>query len=309
LIDFFLLEFLLMSSQKTREAAYSPCPVCLSTNAVRLYSKPRQDRTWHLARCSDCLQHYTDPLPTLDDIKSFYSDEYHADLTSEQGSEGEFGKKFRGYADWILQHVPPGRSLDIGCTTGLFPYILKQRGFQSEGLEINTVTAQWGQEHYNIPIRNQPFETTTYDERAFRLISMADVLEHSLNPAATLNRVYSILEDDGFLFVSFPDIESIESRYFRALALATRRDWLWGCCHIPLHTWEFTRPTAENMFRNAGFNIVAFRRSHLNTFESSSSPLLNMLSAPPLLLQFPPLGRKLGTQMEFILRKSHKPAD
>jgi hypothetical protein len=34
-----------------------------------------------------------------------------------------------------------------------------------------------------------------------------------------------------------------------------------------------------------------------------------MLFAPPLLLQVPPLGRKLGTQMEFILRKSNKPAD
>jgi hypothetical protein len=34
-----------------------------------------------------------------------------------------------------------------------------------------------------------------------------------------------------------------------------------------------------------------------------------MLFAPPLLLQVPPLGRKLGTQMEFILRKSNKPPD
>jgi 2-polyprenyl-3-methyl-5-hydroxy-6-metoxy-1,4-benzoquinol methylase len=291
-----------MGSTKQQESAFSACPSCGSTRTARLFSKALHDRTWHLARCLSCLQHYTDPLPTLDDIRSFYTGDYHAELASEEASEAAFGKKFHGYADWICKHVRPGRSLDIGCTTGLFPRILRERGFDAEGLEINAASAEWGSKRYGITIRNEPFETADYSERSFRLISMADVLEHSLNPATTLARVHSVLEDGGFAFISFPDIESIESRYFQTLAVTTGRSWLWECCHIPLHTWEFTRSTAERLFRSAGFNIAGFRRAHLNTFEFTS-PLLTVLSAPPLLLGLPFLGRKLGTQMEFILQK------
>lgn len=292
-----------MGSSKPRERAASACPACGSTNACRLFSKPCKDRIWHLARCMDCTQYYTDPLPTLDDIRSFYIGEYHADLQSEAATEAAFGKKFRGYADWISTFVQGGRSLDLGCTTGLFPHVLKQRGFDAEGLEINAASAEWGQQHYGITIRNEPFELADYGEGFFRLVSMADVLEHSLDPAVTLARVHAILEDGGFAFVSFPDIESIESRYFKAVARSTGRNWLWGCCHIPLHTWEFTRPTAEKLFRRSGFRVAGFRRSHLNTFERSSSLRLTVISSPPLILGVPFLGSRLGTQMEFVLQK------
>lgn len=290
-----------MGFLKSRESAVSPCPSCHSTNAIRLFSKPSGDKVWYLARCLDCAQYYTDPLPTLDDISSFYSGAYHSELLSEEATEIEFGPKFRGYADWICTYVRSGRSLDLGCTTGLFPYILKQRGFDAEGLEINSVSAQWGAEHYGILIRNEAFEVADYGENSFKLISMADVLEHALSPAATLARVHRLLEDRGFVFISFPDIESVESRYLKALASSTGRDWIWGCCHIPLHTWEFTKATAVDLFQRSGFQVVGFRRSH-GPIEPAPLPLA-VLSSPVRVLRIPFVGKRLGTQMEFILQK------
>ncbi|WP_035358831.1 methyltransferase domain-containing protein [Edaphobacter aggregans] len=291
-----------MGHPKFSEAASSACPSCGATNAIRLFSRSLGDKIWYLARCPDCTQYYTDPRPTLDDIKTFYSGGYHADLLSEEETELEFGEKFRGYADWICSYVRPGPSLDIGCTTGLFPYVLKQRGFNAEGLEINEVTARWAEQHYGITVRNEPFETANYSGRSFRLISMADVLEHALHPVTTLLRVYSLLEDGGFAFISFPDIESLESRYFKTLAQMTGRSWLWKCCHIPGHTWEFTKPTAEALFRRCSFRVVGFRRSHRNDFQHISVPI-TILVAPPLLLGTSLFRERLGTQMEFILQK------
>jgi 2-polyprenyl-3-methyl-5-hydroxy-6-metoxy-1,4-benzoquinol methylase len=287
---------------RAHTSASSACPVCRSTNAQRLFSTTRNDKVWHLARCRDCAQYYTDPLPTLDDISGFYSGEYHANLLSEESTEAEFGAKFRRYADWITRYVRGGRSLDVGCTTGLFPHILKQRGFDAEGLEINTTAAGWGMQHYGLPIRTEAFELADYPARSFRLVSMADVLEHALDPLVTLSRVHTLLEDHGYAFVSFPDIESVESRYMKALAQSTGRDWFWGCCHIPLHTWEFTRATAEKMFQKAGFEVAGFRRSRGPAPEPA--PLsVAMLCSPVRLLGIPVVGKKLGTQMEFVLRK------
>jgi 2-polyprenyl-3-methyl-5-hydroxy-6-metoxy-1,4-benzoquinol methylase len=285
-----------------RTPASNACPSCNSANAVRTFTTIHKGKTWHLANCLHCAQQYTDPLPTLDDIKTFYSDDYHTNLQSAESTEAAFGPKFRSYVDWICTFVKGGRSLDLGCTTGLLPYLLKQRGFEAEGLEINSVTAAWGAKQYDIPIRNEPFETAHYEEKSFALVSMGDVLEHSLDPAVSIARVHSILKDRGFAFISFPDIKSIESSYFKALALATRRSWLWSSGHVPLHTWEFTRPTAEALFNRSGFDVIGFRRSHANSYIRSSLRLA-VLTSPPRILGIPFLGNKLGTQMEFVLRK------
>ena len=281
--------------------ASAPCPNCGSVHATRLYRK-ELGRDWYLARCAQCSQHYTDPHPTLGDMATFYGGEYHQELLTRDGSLAAFGPKFERYIDWILRWVKPGRALDIGCSTGLFSYLLQRRGFDAEGLEFNAATAEFGRREFGIKISNQPLESAAYEEGAFRLISMTDVLEHSLHPPTALERVHALLEPKGFALITFPDIHSLESLYFRTLARLTRRDWLWQTCHVPAHTWEFTRPTAEALFRKSGFRVVAFRRSHLILKEERST-LMKLLYLPSRLLTWGPLAERFGTQMEFLLQK------
>ena len=277
------------------------CPSCGSDRTERLYRK-RLGRDWFLAHCQDCGQHFTDPHPTLEDMSSFYSGNYHQELLSRDGSIAAFGAKFERYITWMKRWVKPGRALDIGCSTGLFSYLLKQHGFDAEGLELNAATAEFGRREFGIRISNQPLESAEYEPGSFRLISMTDVLEHSLHPRSALERVNTLLEPGGFALITFPDIQSIESRYFRALARLAKRDWLWQTCHVPQHTWEFTRPTAEALFRKAGFRVVAFRRNHL-ILDEEREPLMRWLYLPSRLLTLGPLARGFGTQMEFLLQK------
>lgn len=260
-------------------------------------------REWYLARCNSCKQHFTDPQPTLDDIVSFYGDGYHEELLSVENTLAIFGPKFESYIDWIGPHLHAGgRTLDIGCSTGLFPYLLKERGFAAEGLELNNTTAEFGRQQFHVPITNQPFETAAYQPGSFSLVSMTDVLEHSLSPIATLERVHEILEDGGHALITFPDISSVESQYFHACARLTGREWLWQNCHIPLHTWEFTRPTAEALFHRTGFRVAAFRRSHV-ILDEKRAALLNLLFLPSRLIGIPPLSKLFGTQLEFLIQK------
>lgn len=284
--------------------AVSACPACGAGRSQRLFHKRFVGKDWFLARCPECGQHYTDPLPTLDEIASFYTGGgYHQELLSRAGSLAAFGPKFRSYIDWIAPWVQPGgRSLDIGCSTGLFPFLLAERGFAAEGIELNPATAEFGRREFGVTIRNQPLETADYAPGSFRLVSMTDVLEHSLNPATTLARVHNILEPGGFVLITFPDIQSVESRYYRACSRLARREWLWQNCHIPEHTWEFTQPTAEALFRRSGFDPVAFRRTHL-VLDEERTPLLALLTLPSHLLMMPALARRFGTQMEFLIRK------
>jgi len=282
--------------------ASSPCPNCGSSSTVRIFRRDTT-REWYLARCNDCKQHYTDPQPTLDDIVSFYGDGYHEELLTVELTRAAFGPKFESYINWIAPHLRAGgRTLDIGCSTGLFPSLLKERGFSAEGLELNSTTAKFAREQFGIPVTSQPFETAEYTPASFSLVSMTDVLEHSLSPIITLERVHGILENGGHALITFPDISSVESQYFHTVARLTHRDWLWQNCHIPLHTWEFTRPTAEALFRRTGFRVAAFRRSHV-VLEEKRSGLLSMLYLPSRVLTLPPLSRLMGTQLEFLIQK------
>jgi hypothetical protein len=130
---------------------------------------------------------------------------------------------------------------------------------------------------------------------------MTDVLEHTYHPLRYLLGIRKYLKSSGFMLVTFPDIESLESRYLRFLARLLRRDWIWSCCHIPHHVWEFTPATATAMFVKAGFEVQGFRRSQIPV--QLPSGILNLLRWPLLLLNLPLLGRLAGTQMEFIIRK------
>lgn len=280
----------------------SACPNCGSSSTVRIFRRDTT-REWYLARCNNCEQHFTDPQPTLDDIVSFYGDGYHEELLTVEMTRAAFGPKFESYLNWIAPHLRPGgRTLDIGCSTGLLPCLLKERGFAAEGLELNNATAKFAREQFGIPVTSQPFEMADYAPASFTLVSMTDVLEHSLSPIKTLERVNSILENGGHALITFPDIRSIESHYFHGVARMTRRDWLWQNCHVPLHTWEFTRPTAEALFRRTGFRVAAFRRSHL-VLDEKRGALLSMLYLPSRILSVPPLSRLLGTQLEFLIQK------
>ena len=282
--------------------ASSACPNCGSSSTVRIF-RPDTTREWYLARCNACKQHYTDPQPTLDDIVSFYGDGYHEELLTVEHTRAAFGPKFESYVNWIAPHLRPGgRTLDIGCSTGLLPCLLKERGFAAEGLELNSTTAEFARSQFGIPVTSQPFETADYTPASFSLVSMTDVLEHSLSPIATLERVHGILEDGGHALITFPDISSVESHYFHSVARLTGRDWLWQNCHVPLHTWEFTRPTAEALFHRTGFRVAAFRRSHV-VLEEKRGALLSMLYLPSRVLSVPPLSRLMGTQLEFLIQR------
>ena len=231
-----------------------------------------------------------------------YSGTYHADLrvaggSSERKFQRKYGRYYRLLKPFLTQR---GRSLDVGCSTGFFVKLLKDHGFDAEGMEYNTESAAWGSEHYGIPIRVGSLDTVPLADAAYSLISMTDVLEHTLDPQAALTLVARALAPGGLAFITFPDIQSLEARYESTLARVLRRNWLWRSCCIPFHIWEFTPVTARKLFMACGLEVVGFERGQV--FPDFSEKY-GFFSLPSAILAFPPLARRIGTQMEFVLRK------
>ena len=222
-------------------------------------------------------------------------------LRQPGASEQAFGARFARYVDWVKTFVPSGRTLDVGCSTGLLPRMLQDAGYAAEGIELHPETAQWGAAHYGIPIRTGGIDLVSSEVDSYDLITLTEVVEHMPQPVEFLTSVRPLLKNGGYALVTFPDIASLKSRYYRRLAALTKREWVWVTCHIPLHIWEFTYDTASATFAKAGFSIAGFRRSEADgELTGKFAPLM----WPVKPLKIGPLASRFGSQMEFLIRKA-----
>lgn len=277
------------------------CPMCRASGPTVLASRTLLAKQYHLVVCNRCGQHYCDPTPTADDMARFYQGDFHQELRQDGGTEKIFGEKFLRYRDWVLTFLSGGRCIDVGTSTGLFPSLLKAAGFDAEGTEYSRASAEWGAAHYGIRVRVGGLEQIVSEIGSYDLITMTDVLEHTEHPFHSLQAAGQSLKPHGYMLVTFPDICSVESKYQQMLARLTRREWLWSCCRIPLHVWEFTPPTARAMFKKAGFDVVGFRRSQV--VEDPLPGIAGLVTLPLRALNIPSVAHRLGSQMEFMIRK------
>jgi 2-polyprenyl-3-methyl-5-hydroxy-6-metoxy-1,4-benzoquinol methylase len=278
------------------------CPACGSARLSTVYRKSFKGRDWALSRCDDCGQHFTNPRPSEAVLGQIYNADYHAELRTPGGAERAFGTKYERYLRMLSRFLPKGRALDIGCSTGLLVRMLKDRGYDAEGIELHKKSAEWGRGHYGVTIHDEPLEKLPLKEGSYDAVFLTDVLEHTQHPPTFLATVRKLLSPGGYVLVTFPDIRSLESRYLFAFTKALKRPWLWGTCHIPGHIWEFTRPTATAMFEKGGFKVVAFGRGQV--IDDTPIPaMLKAVRAPLNVLRVPGVASKIGTQMEFLIQK------
>jgi 2-polyprenyl-3-methyl-5-hydroxy-6-metoxy-1,4-benzoquinol methylase len=278
--------------------------MCRSEEVRSLIERTFQGSQWTLCRCRVCGLHFTSPTPTEEDLNCFYAGNYHKELRTEGASEAAFGFKFERYADILGRHLRSGRVIDVGCSTGLLVRILKDRGYQAEGIELNPRSAEWGRTHYGVKIHETPLERCAYDSGSLDALLMMDLLEHTRHPRDYLREAGRLLRPAGLVLVTFPDIQSIESRYKFILSKLLRLDRIWSNCQIPCHVWEFTRATAEACFASAGFRVIEFGRYQYYFDDSANRFTRRLLYSPIRPLNWPILRRLFGTQMEFVITKT-----
>lgn len=143
----------------------------------------------------------------------------------------------------------PGRLLDIGTAAGAFPAAAARRGWQAEGCEPNRWMAAWGESHYGIRIRQGTVFDQPYEDGSFDVITLWDVIEHTLDPRQMLDRCHALLRHGGVLVVNYPDIGSW-------IARALGRRWLFL---TSVHLYYFDRRTMAKMLESTGFTVERVR--------------------------------------------------
>jgi len=166
----------------------------------------------------------------------------------------------------VLALIPPGcrRVLDLGCGRGELGRLLRARegGLSVTGIEWEPAAARTAAEHYEqVLVGNLEIELPRLAAAGdrFDLVVMADILEHTAEPAAILAQVAALLAAGGHAVVSLPNV----SHYSVGLALLGDH---WDYAERGIldrgHLRFFTRGSFRRLAAAAGFAIERERRNY-----------------------------------------------
>ncbi len=151
---------------------------------------------------------------------------------------------------------PPGRRvLDIGAAGGSFLAVARERGYEPHGCEPSAWMCDFASRHYGLSLRQGTLFDIPAGER-YDLISLWDVLEHTPDPRAALDRVRELMRPGGTLAITVPDYGSLAAR-----ALGSRWPFL-----LTVHLYYFERKTIGDLLKRCGFEPLRYQ-AHLQTLE------------------------------------------
>jgi O-antigen biosynthesis protein len=159
------------------------------------------------------------------------------------------------------------RVLDVGTSTGYLAEVMVRNGCSVTGIELDPEAARQAEKYCERvvigDVENLDLETCLGE--SFDVIVFGDVLEHLREPLRTLRRLKHFLRFGGYAVASIPNIAHGSVR----LALLQGRFE-----YHPLgllddtHLRFFTRKSAEQLFKDAGFQTIEIKRSRLGIFDT-----------------------------------------
>jgi SAM-dependent methyltransferase len=156
-----------------------------------------------MLRCGACGTLFTDRVPELAALDSFYQS-YH-------GNDGYLNKAARKLAlekrrVFMLKWLTSGRRfLDAGCNIGCAVEAARWNGFAATGLDLSTEALRIGRERFP---RNRFLHGTIevlQRGEVFDLVYCTEVLEHVPDPQRFLRSLAGTVASGGVLFLTTPD--------------------------------------------------------------------------------------------------------
>lgn len=190
-----------------------PCNVCGAVEVLQVSEQDRDGRPLRTVVCTECGLVWTDPRPSADAIKGFYTNDYRSSYKGSAEPKRKHVLRETRRAVARFRRIEPllsegARVLDVGAGAGFFPYVVGSRGFEVLGIEPNRGYCEWGKRVLGVNVMAGTLQDFDLSSSPFDVITLNHVLEHLPDPAAALSRLREWLVPDGLLVVEVPNVES-----------------------------------------------------------------------------------------------------
>ena len=239
------------------------CPVCGEkvqdgTRCISLRDRRKGlSGGWQFGECKECGVLSMMPLPTDDQLASYYSvysRDYKVDLSDKVGSRYP---SFRKVFHWLSGDVDPrdfvqvpagARVLDYGCGHAGYLRDFHHRGVAISGAEIAGYVVKTCREHGYDVRHADDFAQIPFPPHEFDIVYLMQVFEHLRDPHGFFLELSRVLKAGGILYLAVPNAASVWRKAFR-------QNWVSGW-FAPFHLFHYTRNALEQLAGQYGFDLV-----------------------------------------------------
>jgi SAM-dependent methyltransferase len=227
-------------------------PIDLETVFRSSGDEPLQDQ---MVRCGGCGLYYVRPRLKWDLVLEGYKGGTDESFVSQVASREQTFDRCLDRVEAVAK--PAGkRVLDVGAAGGSFLAVARARGYEPLGCEPSTWMCDFARVHYGLKLHPGTIFLMPVAEASVGLLTLWDVIEHTPDPKAVLQRAHSLLAPGGVLAISYPDYGSLAARVMG-------RRWVFL---LTVHLYYFTRASMRDLLVGCGFTPLGFR-PHLQTLE------------------------------------------
>jgi len=188
------------------------CPICLQY-CTQIFV----ERKWEyfIYKCSSCSIEYADPLKTTS-----YANDPRIKIGYRRRLE-----LVGSYIGWAHRELLKSnllnqktRVLEIGCGTGDFIHLLKEKGINAIGVDLGVTAIEAGKQYWgDIPIFTISAQDyfKEHNNQKFQIVCLFAILEHLEKPHSILNEIYRILDKNGYVVIEVPNSKSPLMKIYR----------------------------------------------------------------------------------------------
>ncbi len=201
--------------------------------------------------CNKCQAYFLAPRPTDKQLAQAYDSSYYGekDEKFEGRVEGFIDYFRRNRAKRLHKHLKNGaKVLDIGCGNGKFLKSLTLFGkYELNGIEMEGNSANRAAKIKEIKLKIGSLKPDDFQAESLDAVTLFHVFEHLTEPMETLEIITKIVKKDGIVMMSFPNIDSFQSRMFKG-------KWL----HLdpPRHLFFFSPNDFKDLMEVFGFELI-----------------------------------------------------
>lgn len=241
--------------QNTEKVELMTCPVCGKANFRHFLSTKDYFLTnekFNLDKCNHCDHVFTNPIPTLSTLSKYYdSPDYLSHTAAKWSITSSVYKLLRNQNiknkyDLVKSFKQGNSILDIGQGTGELLNYFKQKGWDVKGVEPNERAREFATTNYGTEVFDEPM-LDKFEANRFDVISLWHVMEHVHDLGKRLKQITRLLDQNGYLFVAVPNIESPDS---------VKYGEKWAGLDVPRHLSHFTKKSMEYLLNMHDFKLI-----------------------------------------------------
>jgi 2-polyprenyl-3-methyl-5-hydroxy-6-metoxy-1,4-benzoquinol methylase len=167
-------------------------------------------------KCRSCDLVYLSPRLKEEEMRKVYEDSsYFEGSTTNLGYQSYssqddcYARTFRQRLERVLRFQAPGRSLDIGCGTGILIEEAEKLGYEAHGIDVSSHGLSTRLKKLGDRFRAGTIDEVDYQPNYFDLITLCDVMEHIYDPRAFAKSLSRITAPGGIVAIATPNYDAL----------------------------------------------------------------------------------------------------